>query len=232
MRRLIIITVFLTFVSGMFMSRLDAGQSIPLAPENAIISYDVQNYYPPGFRGRPRLTPYSVIVVRLEAFKDGKLVNLSDTDISWYLNDKRLKGGRGLKELTVPVTDNAGGSVRIRAYADTGAILIEKALSLTIEKPYVVLETPYSNNQVPATDDVVLLGVPYFFTAPDFKNLNFSWKVDGREYGRSNDNQLALRLGQLRSIKSLTRISVDLLVQNIQNILEFARVRKTLTVIP
>lgn len=213
--------LFLFTVSlALFIALLTSAYAIG-APQ-LLITWRANNYYPINYEGRALPTPGTPVTVSTEATVDGKLIDLTKTDIAWYKDGDRFDLGTGLKETTFNAEETETKSHFIRAVATINGASAEQTIRIPVTNPTAVLEVPYPNRVIPAGTVVNLVSVPYFFNADSISAFIFSWQVGDLKQNTRSDNLLAVNVGTPYTDDQRT-VTVKSYIQNRNNPFEIVK---------
>ncbi len=187
-----------------------------------IITWKADNYYPINFEGRALPSPTTPVTVSVEGAVDGKLIDLSKADISWYKDGDRFDVGSGLKETSFNAEDTDAGSHFIRVVAVINGVSAEQTIRIPVVSPVAVLEVPYPNKVVPAGTVANLVSVPYFFNASSITDFIFSWQIADLKQNTGSDNVLAINVGTPYTDDQRT-VTVNSYIQNRNNPFEIVK---------
>lgn len=211
-------TSFLTL--ALFIVLLTSAHAVG-APQ-LIITWKANNYYPINFEGRALPTPTTPITVSVEATIDGKLIDLSKSDISWFKDGKRFDFGTGLKESSFNAEETDVGSHFIRVAVLISGATIEQTIKIPVVGPILVLEVPYLDRTIPEATTANLVSVPYFFNATSINDFIFSWQVGDLKQNTGSDNALAVNVGTPYTEDQRT-VTVNSYIQNRNNPFEIVK---------
>ena len=187
------------------------------AEPELLVTWRADSYAPPGFRGKALPTIGSAVNFSLELIQDGKIADLSQTEIRWYRNRTFISSGIGQKQMTLVVPPGASSQERIRATAvDFGGEDHETTVLLPVVAPEVVIDAPAASG--PA---MRFRALPYFFNTGFQSELVFEWRVNGEPVDAGIENPDALDLSVTGGTSGAT-VTVELRVSRSRELLEFA----------
>lgn len=159
-------------------SYVSAQQSSP----EFFISWEAQSHVPSWFPGKILPVSGSPISVSFELVDKGKLVDVSQEEVFWYLDDNFFRGGRGLQTISFAAPQIRGGSAELRIqinnYKNEGRIVLQSFL-IPVVKQETIIEAALPNNEF-SESNIRVFGFPYFFNLNDVADLVFSWSVNGK----------------------------------------------------
>jgi hypothetical protein len=168
------------------------------AGPQAFITWKTKGYAPTNYAGKILPGSNSPILANVEVFSGGKVANLSNLTIYWYLNDRLLDRGVGLQasSFRTPQSIN-GGTITLRVeipdYPGGG---ITASINIPLVTPSVVLWSPYPKDKF-SSQSVQVRVLPYFFTVPDISFLTFAWNVNGKDVQTTeNPQELQVNIAQ------------------------------------
>lgn len=183
------------FVAGISLIMMVISGSPVHAATEFMTNWQARTYVPAWYEGKVFPTYESDIMVSFELLEDGKIVDLSDTAVRWYVDGKLLKNelnGLGIKKVLV-INKKYGGDVseiRISIPNYKGSSQ-EKMITVPIKTPEAVIEAPYFKKRV--EKGVSTLRVwPFFFNTAKASTLNLRWVVDGIDVRPQNANDTEL----------------------------------------
>lgn len=182
------------------------------AEPQLIISWQVANYTPDWYQGRRLPTPGNIVTATVDLVdKNGRLVDLSKTQIYWYVNHAFVGGGLGLQDINTVVPDSVGGDMSIGArlpnYQD---MVILKTVSLPVIRPKAVIDVAFPNGLIPSKTGI-LMAWPFFFSTTDPDSLVYTWKINDQEV-KNSENPEFLKLSSRGD--SPIQVDVELSIRN------------------
>jgi len=145
-----------------------------------VLTWRGYSLVPTAYEGRILSSGGAPVVVKLQAFEDGRPVSLAGYDVEWRSNGIPYSRGenktefRFLTETYPPSFYVVSATVREgRAIAGSASVEIPVA-----RQPKVVINAAYPDKKVPRTD-AVFQALPYFFSAKNLSDLSFSWSIAG-----------------------------------------------------
>ena len=228
--------LFLT-LSAKAQFNIPAEPAPPINPNfDFIISWRAVNYVPADFNGKILPSKNSPIQISFDILDldNGKFVDIAQQQIEWYLNDKLLKSGIGLKSISFPANSRYEHPIEIVIpnYNDdkynkggyNGAEL-NAVTSIPAASPKIVINAPYPNKTIPIGENL-FQALPYFFNINTLNQLKIGWNIDGTEYYNDQANRqdiLNLSTDTQGQAAEGANISIQASAQNILNQLELAK---------
>ncbi len=182
-----------------------------------IITWRANNFYPADYRGRALPSLGTPITVAAEVLQNNKLLDTSQANFLWYVDENLIARGIGLKTTTFNAQVAAGNYHFVRVLVQMGNNSFENSTRIYIAKPIVALEGDFPNQSAPAGGQILVRAVPYFFNVSGLNKLNFFWLINGLEKQSGNDNQLLLTINN----DSGNALTISASAQNANNPLEF-----------
>jgi hypothetical protein len=186
-----------------------------------IVTWRADNFYPTTYVGKAIPSFGTKIYVAVEAFQDGKLLDISKSVIEWRKNRERVQQGVGQKETIVVFSENDATNF-ISVSVEWNGGTIEKSITIPVAKPKLILELPYVNGVVPKNTDIAITATPYFFNAKSFSDLSFSWQIGALKRGTGSDNKIIINTGN-PSVATDRIVTINGYVQNRRSLLEIIK---------
>ncbi|MFA5870523.1 MAG: hypothetical protein WC842_01370 [Candidatus Paceibacterota bacterium] len=186
-----------------------------------IVTWRADNFYPTTYVGKAIPSSGTKIYVAIEAFQDGKLLDISKSVIEWRKNRERIQQGMGQKETIVVFNENDETNFVSVSVGWNGGSL-EKSITIPVAKPRLILELPYVNGVVPKNTDIAITAMPYFFNAKSFSDLSFSWQIGALKRGTGSDNKIIINTGN-PSVAIDRIVTINGYIQNRRSLLEITR---------
>ncbi len=191
----------------------------PAAAQTAsrvLITWQAQNFVPAEYQGKILPAPGANVKLGLELVITNKIQDLSKADILWYLDEKLLGRGQGLKQINFTATKGATDSHFVRVIINYNQQEYNGSVDIPVTSPEIVIKTPSpTNNSVPLGKNV-FQAIPYFFNIAGIQGLIFNWSVNSQII--RGDNLLELTLTP--PIPSGQSINIRVAAQNLKNDLE------------
>ena len=189
-----------------------------------LTSWKADGFVPTWYQGKILPTRGSRVSVSFELINKGKISDLSNTVVRWYINDNLVKNennGLGIKNYSFTVTDYPGNNAEIRiAMPDYNGQPLNKIIQIPVNSPEVIVESPaFSLNNISKT--AIFKANPFFFNVKTMKNLSFQWTANGQSTGNYAGSNI-LNFNVDPAIDPNTEISLSVVVKNLLNEMEFA----------
>lgn len=219
---------FSIFFLILITSFLIAKESFAVDP-SFFVSWTSKNYVPSWFEGKKFPVNQSQITANIEMISNnattkGKLIDLKNSEIRWYIDGEYYNSGNGLKSITFVNKEFSGTALDLKISAEyfddsnNETYFVNKYFSIPIYNPEVSIKSKQQDNFISKDNGLEFEAVPFFFNSP-INLLKFNWEVDGNSVD-SNDPLLTIKSN---SDIPKNSIFVNLNVSNIVNSLEQAR---------
>jgi hypothetical protein len=150
-----------------------------------IFSWKASSYAPADFPGKIFPTSNSEVAVSVALIADGKVADLSNHTVNWYVDGTFFKGGRGQDTIIVTAPEVAGSIIEIRAdiptYTSAEAV---DTIEIPVRAPEAVIEAIYPYRQF-SDIETSFRARPYFFNITGRNDASFTWTVNGKPAGDS-----------------------------------------------
>ncbi len=209
----------IVLASGVFISiaptaRAQTAAATASSPWFLITWKTTGSYIPSFYQGKALPTYGSNITASLELISpQGKVLDLSQQTIYWYVNDNLVGGGVGVQHVTFPPIGDAPNTINLRVTIPNynGAYLVH-AITIPMVLPEAVIYAPYPNGQF-SQNPVSVQAIPYFFNVSDLTKLSYTWSVNGQN-GSNAENPEAAQITLPQGTQSGTSVSVSLSLEN------------------
>ncbi len=171
-----------------FFAQPVAGQS----SIQAFVTWKADSFVPADAAIKAIPTKGSQISAGVEALEAGRPIDLSKTEIRWYVNDRFLKSGIGMATITFPAEQLASRYDLRAVLKQVRGADISKTVQIPMTSPIVVIDGPYAYKIAPA--ELRLTARPYFFGVKTIDNFLVTWKVNGGTLPVVSDNPLVANL--------------------------------------
>jgi hypothetical protein len=217
-------------VIALCLASFNVTQSQTAAPqEEVILSWQALNFFPANFEGKALASPFSPILASVEVIENGKFTDLSQSSISWKIDNKFLQSGVGLKEVLFRIQKNKGDFHIIQVSIEKNGKKSQGSVLIPIAPQTIVVELPYSGNTIFSNVENTIKAIPYFFNIKTLNELSFFWQINERKEGGKDNNVLILKTSAPQT-KSQSLIEITSSAQNNTNPLEFAKTKIWLNV--
>lgn len=160
------------------------------------ITWRAASYVPADFRGKVLPAANSPIVASFELVDGGRVVDLSNTTIYWYVDDELVASGRGIKRVEFRAPRFAGGIIDLRVQIpnykrtpdDPGSTILG-AVEVPVARPEAVIDAAYPGGRFTGSS-VTVRGLPYFFLARSIADFVYSWNVNGSSPANAEDPEV------------------------------------------
>lgn len=190
-----------------------------------LVSWRAQNYAPAWYGGKVLPIVGTPINVGFELINAGKIVNLSQNTVRWYINDELVKNesdGLGIKSLKTITSDDDNNEMRVRiTIIDYAADILDKIVIIPVVKPEAVIDSPYLNNRIGTGSSVFKL-IPFFFNVSSLNSLAAEWLANNISSRSSADSLWQLDLNVSSQTPSGFKINLGGTIENASRRLESA----------
>jgi hypothetical protein len=179
-----------------------------------LFTWHASNSYVPSFyQGKTLPNIGSQVTASLDLVSQGKIVNIKNQTVYWYLNGNFIGGGVGAQEITFSPGVGAPNSfaLEVKLPSYNGNLLIH-TVNIPVVQPQAVIVAPYPNNQFSA-NPVTFQAEGYFFNASSLSSLGFAWSADGQS-AANTENPTELQVTLPQGTPSGSSLSVGLTVTN------------------
>ena len=138
------------------------------------------SYVPPQYIGKALPSLHSEIAASVALLSNGKLVDVSNQTVYWYLNDTLVEGGVGKQYVVLSPFGAPPAFLDLRAELPSynGTTLIHD-VQIPFVDPKAVIEAPHPGGQFSGSS-ISIQGTPYFFYTSDPGTLSYGWSVNGQ----------------------------------------------------
>ena len=186
-----------------------------------LVSWRALNYVPADYLGKIYPTRLTPVEAGFDLIDNGKIVNLANFNIRWFLDNDILVEGNSIKTVRFNARKYPGSSHNLRITVEEykGGD-VEYSWKISVKSPGLVIDSRHPNNQF-SLGSYLLRALPYFFNA-SLQNLSFKWRTDGKEIlGKTqNPDLLKLELGSAGKSIAPKEIRISAGVQNQINPIE------------
>lgn len=167
---------------------------LPPGPE-LLLTWKAQNYTPVMYPGKAIPTGKTPIVLSVELIDAGKVVDLSQIRVNWYVNNEFLDGGAGKHSIIVQTKRLAGDRLIVRAdipQYHNGTF--SKSADIRSIAPVLTIVPVFGYDGNFITDaKSQFRAVPFFFNVTSPNALIYQWQVNDQE-AQSTENPQLLNL--------------------------------------
>jgi len=190
-----------------------------------LTSWQAYNYAPSWYQGKVFPTKGTSVEIGFELLDKGKIADLSETKVRWYVNERLAANeddGLGLKNLKITVPDYPGHetNVRIAIVNYLGGDTLYKNIAIPIVSPEAIIESPCVGGKI-GFGESVFKAIPFFFNVEDTGELLIEWSSEQEVKDQSAESWF-LGLNIEPTTPSGATINLSAKIKNILNELEFA----------
>ena len=196
------------------------------------VSWSADSFTPSWYEGKAFPTKGSKVNVSFELVSQnsadfGKIVNLSSSQIRWYINDSFYIQQNGLNSLTFTNNSFPNSTIKVRISAevtnpsDGNSSLVNKYVTIPVASPKVIISSKDFSRILGPNSAVNLTAAPFFFNVDSINNISAIWNVSGQQSDKNAENpfSLVVKFGQNIFPGPIT---VNINAQNIKDVLETA----------
>lgn len=227
--KIIIFSSILLLASGCWLSAITA--SAAQASPEFMISWKANNYAPSWYQGKNFPTYSTPVEVAFELIENNKIINLSNYEIRWYINDSLFNKGKGLQTITFSPKNQAGTNIEVWvAIVNYKGKDLSKIIYIPAKNPEVVINSPYLTGTVKTGGVYKVKASPFFFNVSNLENLSFGWLVNNQTALPGKDQSSdVLNLNISTSTPSGLQIDINAVVSNVLDTIESAAKNLKLT---
>jgi len=172
------------------------------------------SYIPSFYEGKALPTYGSKITASLELISpQGKVLDLSEKTIYWYVDDMLVGGGTGVQQATFPPIGNAPNTVNVRVtIPNYNGAFLDHAINVPMVLPKAVIYAPYPGGDF-SQNPISVQALPYFFNIADPSNLSYAWSVNGQS-GSNTENPETADVTLPQGTPSGTGVTTALTITN------------------
>jgi len=197
------------------LAKLASAQSAP----EFIVSWRAASYVPSDYQGKILPSKSTAIEMGFDLIDNGKIADLSRSQITWVTNNKEIKSGLGAKNAVI---SNNGSEQLIRVSVDYKNSFIEETFSIPSAKPEIIVDTKLSGNSL-SLRDYMFSALPYFFNINNLSELLFSWSNNGKTISGEAENPDILKISLAsEGLPQKTSLNISASASNLYNPLEMA----------
>lgn len=205
------ILILIIFGFGFLVFGLAKAQSIP----EFMITWKADSYTPSDYQGKILPSPGSAINLSLELINNKQLVNLSDYEIRWFINNKLQAKNWGLKNLTYKIDEleREDQNILIKIMNYQGKDL-EKLITIPLVMPEVIIR-PINIGLFKA--------LPFFFNVTSPNQLSFNWLINNQAPDKDGEDPNLLKLSNIQEAPPDFPTNIVINIANTLNKLENAK---------
>jgi hypothetical protein len=179
-------------VVAALMAGLFAAAPVHAATPRFILSWQAGGYAPQWYEGKVLLGYHAPLMVSCSligqgASDAGKIIDLHNSEIRWYINSEFYTSGVGMQTLIIPQNDIfSGGILNVRASVNffdpdtNGSSFVDGYLSIPVQSPEVVLSGKVFSGAAGGGSTLSIDAFPFFFNVPN-DALSVSWFLNGSQ---------------------------------------------------
>ncbi len=224
-----VISVFLVILAQLFLPT-----SVFAADPQFMVSWNASSFAPQWYQGKILPSKGSRVNISFELIGQdktnlGKVLDLSNRLVKWYVNNQYYDQGQGLKSISFPInkwiaSDNL--SVRISSEvenpSDGSVSFVDNYITIPIVNPEVVIFNKNFSNIINANSMISLSSAPFFFNANLLYDIVPTWTVENKKFGGIANDPFSLSVNFGKNINSGI-VDIGLTAQNANNPIESAQ---------
>ncbi|MCX7616164.1 MAG: hypothetical protein N2Z68_02120 [Patescibacteria group bacterium] len=220
---------------GFFLAFLLLETGVARASEPLFIfSWKALNFAPSWYPGKVLPVNQTKIIVSFEAISTnqedyGKVLNLDDKNVIWFVNGVKVAQGKGLKSIVLTKDDFPRSELEINIkgeYQDNDLSFQNKNLPLYNKHFYIPLTKPEITLSNKKIDDNIKVGevvefklIPFFFNVENADFLITSWRINDNYLQSSEEDRFSLRV-EVADLPPTGLLVVTGAVENLKDRLE------------
>ncbi len=198
-------------------------ESVSAQEYEFLTSWKADSFAPFWYGGKILPSRGSRVTVSFELLNSGKISNLSNTAVRWYVNDnlaKNERSGLGIKDYSFVVTDYPGNNTEIRiSIPNHNGQNLNKIIEIPVVSPEVNIESP-NLTLGDISKNAIFKASPFFFNVKTINNLSFQWTANGQTAGiYKGSNILDFNVDPKVGLNS--QINLKITAKNLLNEMEF-----------
>ncbi len=224
------------FIEQYVDSRLDF--SVSPEPKKAdvqfLIDWKADSVIPKSYQGKALPGPSTKVTISFNILEKGKLVDVSNQKIFWYLDDNLVKNGIGAQSFSFYTFIRGGTFHKVRImidnYNNRNEIAIQ-TVRIPVVFPKVVLEAPFPNH-VFSTQKIRIPAKLFYFNKGDVPLIRLSWEVNQNQTSAPElKDQLFLDLN-LEGARRTQEFNIAVEARNLSDVIQTAISQTSLTYQP
>lgn len=155
------------------------------------LTWKAKSYVPNDYLGKILPGASSPILVSLEAFENGKVADISNSQIKWYVDGELSATTVGKKSFDLRTSHSpSSGVILVRAnITNKWDRQYSKEVSIPVSPPVVILKSNYLSRSF-GDNKISISAYPYFFGTNSLSDLIFAWKVNGQPVNSAENPQI------------------------------------------
>ncbi|RME58653.1 hypothetical protein D6779_06030 [Candidatus Parcubacteria bacterium] len=203
-----------------------------------LIDWKAESVVPRGYQGKALPGPSTKINVSFNIIDNNKLVDLSNRQIRWYLDDELIESGIGLQTFSFRTFRMGDTYHRVRVEVSNYKNHPERLGAVTTIRvpvifPKVVLEAPFPHH-VFSSQKARLPAKIFYYSKDALASIILSWEIDGNRASVTNPkNQTFLDI-DMTDVKQKKEINILVEAENVTDQLGItsANISLSLTYLP
>ena len=169
-----------------------------------LVSWKSLVYAPNWYEGKLIPTKDSVVQVSFElvdqdGVNKGKVVNVSASEVRWYIGTTMVQKGIGLQTITIKNNLFSNATIPVKISVDfsnqrTGEkYFVEKYIHIPVTERRLILTRPWMDHTLTPHTQATWYAIPFFFSS-DPRSLNLTWTVNGQVVNPTSDDPFSLSI--------------------------------------
>lgn len=181
------------------------------AEPQLFITWQAASFVPADYEGKVLPTNRTKISAAVELIDRGRVIDLRNQVIYWYVNDQLFdnKVGRQTLEFLAPAIGQNSIDLRVELPNIPGSEPVLKTIEIPVVSPQAVIQAPYPENKF-YSSPIELKALPYFFNVVSADRLSYAWNINGETPKNAlNPDTLTVNLNADAASQSVLNISLD-----------------------
>lgn len=186
-----------------------------------LVSWRAGSYVPAPYEGKIFPAKNTLVEISFELINSGKQINLSQTEVRWFLDKKLIKTGLGAKTASFNASKTSGNdhSIKITVVGYNNGDNLDYTTTIPVVSPEVAIDLRRPSNLINSGDNSFQT-FPYFFNIGNATDLTFQWNVNGKAVDNNSLDAVTLNFSSLANQQ--TPLTLGVLAQNPFDQLEMA----------
>ncbi len=190
-----------------------------------LVSWKADTSAPQSYMGKIMPVSGSTITISFELIgttgnQAGKVLDLTNSNVRWYINGNLLSQGKNEKTFSFITADNNDTETDLKIsaeYADPVAgysYFVDKYVTIPLSHPQVVINQNKISSSIAVGSGTQLFALPYFFNAL-IKNLSIQWVANGQNIPIDPKDPWNLSVNIGSNYISGSQVTISAVVQSI-----------------
>lgn len=187
-------------------------QTMAASPQFLVTWKSINSSIPSSYVGKALPSYNSQVTAEVSLISDGKVDDLSQQTMYWYLDGTLIGGGIGAQKVTFIPFGTPPNTFTLKVeLPDYDGLDLVHDIQLPFVDPIAVIEAPYPGGNF-SSNPVDVTALSYFFSASP-SNLSYTWAVNGQTGGNA-ENPESAEVTLPQGTPSGTGITISLTVAN------------------